>query len=296
MTVSPTAPVLKTGSDPDAADIPPWKRELLLRKSALARTVEPNLSFICQKLQQKFEASDAEPFLGEVTPARSRSRPPKVTSPWAAALKPRSNSVSEGRQFRSSLLDGATNNGENSPGDSRVSNRHLARFSSISGGINRAGDIPRREPLSTAGPAVHATPPPPPPRRPVSPLKNRYHSPTVRRTVPALPDRDSVTNPRAERASAFSSPSSLPTSSSTSDSSPPPPLPPRRSASNDHSTPPALQTGRERASLIEKRSDLAGERVADERRLNRSRDEEEEKKKGKGEEEDRRRFFQPLTV
>ncbi len=35
----------------DSAPLPPWKRELLLRRSALARTVEPNLSLVCRKLQ-----------------------------------------------------------------------------------------------------------------------------------------------------------------------------------------------------------------------------------------------------
>jgi hypothetical protein len=36
-------------------DIPPWKKELLLRKSALSRTVEPNLSIICQQFEDKYE-------------------------------------------------------------------------------------------------------------------------------------------------------------------------------------------------------------------------------------------------
>ena len=33
-----------TNNVPNDEFIPPWKKELLLRKSALARTVEPNLS------------------------------------------------------------------------------------------------------------------------------------------------------------------------------------------------------------------------------------------------------------
>ena len=34
------------------SSIPPWKQELMLRKNALARTVEPNVALICQKLEQ----------------------------------------------------------------------------------------------------------------------------------------------------------------------------------------------------------------------------------------------------
>ena len=43
---SSTAPSagMKTNGSNDGEFIPPWKKELLLRKSPLARTVEPNLS------------------------------------------------------------------------------------------------------------------------------------------------------------------------------------------------------------------------------------------------------------
>ncbi|TRY62873.1 hypothetical protein TCAL_15202 [Tigriopus californicus] len=73
--------------------MPPWKQELLLRKSALSRTIEPNLSFVCKKLEVHREPRSQEVLRKPVNELarlarRSRSLGDGSGAPISANLQP----------------------------------------------------------------------------------------------------------------------------------------------------------------------------------------------------------------
>lgn len=84
--MSPASEMTTNPLSSSEPDFPPWKRELLLRRSALARTVEPNLSLVCRRLQKQRRPLP-EAIVHQEPPSKGEGRRRPVPSPPPATTR-----------------------------------------------------------------------------------------------------------------------------------------------------------------------------------------------------------------